>query len=146
MRDFDSIGIGDRAERTTAITAELVAGFADLTGDDNPVHLDEEYAKDTFFGRRVAHGMISASLIAALMGSELPGPGTIYLSQELRFMAPVFPGDVVTVALEVVEKVAASRKIRLTTTARKADGQIVIEGTAWVLLRTPRPSVRRQAP
>jgi 3-hydroxybutyryl-CoA dehydratase len=143
VRDFDSIEIGQSAERTTAITSDLIAGFADLTGDDNPVHLDDGYAAGTFFGRRVAHGMISASLLAALMGAELPGYGTIYLSQSLEFKAPVYPGDVVTARVSVLEKVAASRKVRLSTTASKADGQVVIDGTAWVMLRTARPSVRK---
>jgi 3-hydroxybutyryl-CoA dehydratase len=143
MRDFDSIEVGRSAERTTAITSELIAGFAALTDDDNPVHLDDDYARGTFFGRRVAHGMISASLMAALIGSELPGSGTIYLSQNLEFKAPVFPGDEVTVRLEVLEKIAASKKIQLRTTARNQAGQLVIDGTAWVLLRTPRPSIKK---
>jgi 3-hydroxybutyryl-CoA dehydratase len=142
VRDFESLEIGLFAERSTAVTSELIAGFADTTGDTNPVHLDDDYAAGTFFGCRVAHGMIAASLIAALLGTELPGPGTIYLSQSLEFKAPVFPGDVVTVRVEIEEKVAAARKIRLGTTARVGD-RLVVSGTAWVLLRLPRPSVAR---
>jgi 3-hydroxybutyryl-CoA dehydratase len=141
VRDFESLEIGQFAERTTTITSELIAGFASLTDDVNPVHLDDAYAAGTFFGRRVAHGMISASLLAALLGSELPGPGTIYLSQNLEFKNPVYPGDVVTVRVEVEEKQAPAKKIRLRTTAR-VGSKLVIDGTAWVLLRTPRPSIR----
>jgi acyl dehydratase len=143
VRDFAELRVGQSAERTTAVTAALIAAFAELTGDDNPVHLDEAYAANTFFGRAVAHGMISASLMAALMGTELPGPGTVYLSQNIEFKAPVFPGDEVTVRLEIEAIEPASKKVRLRTTARTRDGRQVIDGTAWVLLRPPRPSVRR---
>ncbi|MDR2443312.1 MAG: MaoC family dehydratase [Deltaproteobacteria bacterium] len=143
MKNFDEISIGQMAEKTTVITADLIAKFAELTEDANPVHLDETYAKGTFFGRRVAHGMIAASLQSALLGSELPGPGTIYLSQNLEFKAPVFPEDVVTVKLCVLEKDESSKKIKIRTTTTKQDGQIVIDGTAVVLLRTPRPSAKK---
>ena len=142
MRDFDELRIGQAVERTTAITSELISAFAKLTDDTNPVHLDDDYAAGTFFGRRVAHGMITASLMAALIGSELPGPGSVYLSQSLEFKAPVFPGDVVTVRLEIEELDPAAKKVRLRTTARNQSGRAVIEGTGWVLLRPPRPSAR----
>ncbi|MDR2456717.1 MAG: MaoC family dehydratase [Deltaproteobacteria bacterium] len=144
MRDFEELQIGQTAQKTTAITSDLIAKFAVLTGDVNQVHLDDEYARDTFFGRRVAHGMISASLIAALIGSELPGAGSIYLSQNLEFKAPVFPGDEVTVALEILEKDQASKKVRLRTLARNQEDKVVIDGMAWVLLRPPRPSLSRK--
>ena len=144
MRDFEEFEIGRFAEKTTAITSELIAQFASLTNDTNQVHLDDDYAASTFFGRRVAHGMISASLIAALIGSELPGPGSIYLSQNLEFKAPVFPGDEVTVRLEILEKMAESKKFKLKTTVRNQEGKIVLDGTAWVLLRRPRPSLGRK--
>jgi 3-hydroxybutyryl-CoA dehydratase len=144
VRDFEELQIGQTAQKTTAITSDLIAKFAVLTGDVNQVHLDDEYARDTFFGRRVAHGMISASLVAALIGSELPGAGSIYLSQNLEFKAPVFPGDEVTVTLEILEKDQASKKVRLRTLVRNQDDKVVIDGMAWVLLRPPRPSLSRK--
>jgi 3-hydroxybutyryl-CoA dehydratase len=138
MSRFEEIFVGQKAERSTAITVDLVRQFAEVTQDDNPVHLDEQYAqKNSFFKRCVAHGMISASLIASLMGTELPGFGTIYLGQNLEFKNPVFPGDTVTVKLEVLEKKEASKKIRLATTVVNQDGKVVIDGSAWVMLRLP---------
>ena len=84
---------GAKATRTQTITDEMVRSFATLTGDTNPVHLDEIYAATTRFGKRIAHGMLAASLISAALANDLPGPGTVYLSQSLQFKAPVYPGD-----------------------------------------------------
>jgi 3-hydroxybutyryl-CoA dehydratase len=139
MRTFEDLAIGETAERTTAITDELVAKFAALTGDINRVHLDDDYAATTFFGRRIAHGMISACLIGTLIGTELPGDGTIYLTQNVDFKAPVYPGDEVTVRLEIVEKIPETKKARLKTVVHNQDGKLVLDGTAWVLLRPPKP-------
>ncbi|MDR3205427.1 MAG: MaoC family dehydratase [Deltaproteobacteria bacterium] len=135
MTDFDSISLGQKAERSTLISAKLVADFAALTGDDNPVHLDEQYAAKSIFGRRVAHGMIASSLIASLMGSELPGWGTIYLGQNLEFRAPVFIDDTVTVSVEVLEKDDKTKRIKLKTQAVNQDGRLVINGQALVLYK-----------
>ncbi|MDR1655936.1 MAG: MaoC family dehydratase [Deltaproteobacteria bacterium] len=143
MRNFDEITIGQTAEKTTVITSELIEKFAEVTGDDNPVHLDDTYAANTFFGRRVAHGMIAASLQASLMGTVLPGHGTIYLSQKLEFKGPVYPQDSVTVKLEVLEKDESAKKIKLRTSAVKQDGVVVLDGVAEVLLRPPRPSLKQ---
>ncbi|MDR1109287.1 MAG: MaoC family dehydratase [Deltaproteobacteria bacterium] len=138
MARFEDIYVGQAAERTTAVTRELVRHFAEVTGDDNPVHLDEDFAAaGSFFRRCVAHGMISASLVAALLGSELPGHGTIYLSQSLEFKAPVFPGDSVTVRLEVLEKEEKTMKIKLRTSVSNQAGKQVIDGHCWVMLRLP---------
>lgn len=145
MRDFGELRIGQTVEKTTAITSELIAEFARLTDDTNQVHLDDGYAASTFFGRRVAHGMISASLIAALIGSELPGAGSIYLSQNLEFKGPVYPGDEVTVRLEIFELIDDSKKVGLKTTVKNQNDKLVLDGTAWVLLRPPRPSVRKKS-
>src|SRR5512147_2081652 len=92
---------GNKASRTTIITDEMIRAFANLTGDSNPVHLDDAYAATTPFGRRIAHGMIAAGLISATLANDLPGPGTVYLSQSLKFKSPVFPGDTITTTVEV---------------------------------------------
>ena len=91
-----SLNVGDKGSRTTVITDEMIHAFASLTGDTNPVHLDDAYASGTRFGRRIAHGMIAAGLISATLANDLPGPGTVYLSQSLQFKAPVYPGDTIT--------------------------------------------------
>src|SRR5918992_4164530 len=96
-----SFKVGDSAEISKTITDEDIRTFSELTGDRNPVHLDDEYAARTRFGRRIAHGMIAASLLSAVLANELPGHGTVYLSQTLRFNAPVFLGDTVTARVVV---------------------------------------------
>ncbi|MDR0355505.1 MAG: MaoC family dehydratase [Deltaproteobacteria bacterium] len=138
MPEFEEISVGQKAEKTTLVSKELISEFARVTLDDNPVHLDEAYAETgSYFKRCVAHGMIAASLVASLMGNELPGFGTIYLSQNLEFKRPVFPGDSVTVRLEVLEKKEASKRIRLATTVVNQHGKVVLDGEAWVMQRRP---------
>jgi len=129
-----SLQPGDKASRTTAITDEMIRLFADLTGDTNPVHLDDVYAAGTRFGRRIAHGMIAAGLISATLANDLPGPGTVYLSQTLQFKAPVFPGDSVTTTVEV-KKVRPDKPIVTLTTVCKNQGDVVVlEGEAVVMV------------
>jgi 3-hydroxybutyryl-CoA dehydratase len=124
---------GDDAEISKTVTDEDVRAFAELTGDRNPVHLDEEYAAGTRFGRRIAHGMLGASLISAVLANELPGRGTVYLSQTLRFTAPVFLGDTVT-ARVVVKSVREDKPIvTLETVCTNQRGERVVEGEAVVL-------------
>jgi acyl dehydratase len=126
--------VGDAAEVSKTITEEDVLAFAGLTGDRNPVHLDEEYAKSTRFGRRIAHGMLGASLISAVLANELPGRGTVYLSQTLRFTAPVFLGDTVT-ARVVVKAVREDKPVvTLETVCTNERGERVVEGEAVVLV------------
>ena len=96
-----SFKLGDKASRTQTITDEMIQSFANLTGDTNPVHLDDTYAAGTRFGRRIAHGMIAAGLISATLANDLPGPGTVYVSQTLEFKRPVYPGDTITTTVEV---------------------------------------------
>src|ERR1044071_9121735 len=93
--------IGDSAEVTKTIEQSDIDAFADLTGDHNPVHVDEEFAKTSRFGRRIAHGMLTASLISSVLANKLPGEGSVYLGQTLQFQAPVFPGDEVTARVTV---------------------------------------------
>ena len=128
-----SLQVGQSAEVSKTITDADIRAFAELSGDHNPVHLDDEYAAATRFGRRVAHGMLAASLLSAVLANELPGRGTVYLSQQLRFTAPVFPGDTVTARVTV--KVVREDKpvVTLETVCTNQHGQRVIEGEAVVL-------------
>jgi 3-hydroxybutyryl-CoA dehydratase len=128
-----TLAIGDKITRTQTITDETIRTFAELTGDTNPVHLDDEYAATTRFGRRIAHGMIAAGLISAALANDLPGPGTVYLSQSLNFKAPVYPGDTVTAIIEVKSLHANKPIATLSTTCINQDDVIVLEGEAVVL-------------
>jgi 3-hydroxybutyryl-CoA dehydratase len=128
-----SLKVGDSAEASRTITDEDIRAFAELTGDRNPVHLDDEYAAGTRFGRRIAHGMLGASLISALLANELPGSGTVYLSQSLRFAAPVYPGDTVTARVEVSRVREDKPIVTLETVCRNQRGELLIEGEAVVL-------------
>ena len=124
---------GDKTTRTKIISDDVIRSFAELTGDTNPVHLDDAYAAGTRFGRRIAHGMIAAGLISAALANDLPGPGTVYLGQTLQFKAPVYPGDTVTATVEV-KSVRADKPIAvLTTFCTNQDNVIVLEGEATVL-------------
>jgi 3-hydroxybutyryl-CoA dehydratase len=123
---------GDKASRTTTITDEMIRLFAHLTGDTNPVHLDEAYAAGTRFGRRIAHGMIAAGLISATLANDLPGPGTVYLSQTLQFKAPVYPGDTITTTVEVKTARPDKPILTLATTCKNQSDVLVLEGEAVV--------------
>lgn len=125
---------GDKTSRTTVITDEMIHAFANLTGDTNPVHLDDTYAAGTRFGRRIAHGMIAAGLISATLANDLPGPGTVYLSQTLQFKAPVFPGDTVTTTVEVKAVRPDKPIVTLVTICTNQEQKIVLEGEAVVLV------------
>jgi 3-hydroxybutyryl-CoA dehydratase len=129
-----SLKIGDQASRKTIITDEMIRLFADLTGDANPVHLDDSYAAGTRFGRRIAHGMIAAGLISATLANELPGPGTVYLSQALQFKAPVYPGDTITTSVEVKTVRPDKPIVTLGTVCRNQNDVVVLEGEAVVLV------------
>ena len=126
---------GDKASRSMTITDEVIYAFADLSGDHNPVHLDDEYAATTRFGRRIAHGMIAAGLISATLANELPGPGSVYLSQSLKFTAPVFPGDEVTATVEIIKVRPDKPIITLKTTCTNQDGELVLDGEAIILVK-----------
>ncbi|MDR2302706.1 MAG: MaoC family dehydratase [Deltaproteobacteria bacterium] len=139
MPKFEEIFVGQVAEKTTVVSKELIREFARITDDDNPIHFDEEYAKSgSFFRRCVAHGMISVSLISALVGSQLPGLGAIFLSQTFDFKAPVFPEDAVTARLEVLEKEEGSQKIKLKATVTNQKGVVVVDGNCLVMQRLPK--------
>lgn len=125
---------GDKASRTTAITDEMIRAFAGLTGDTNPVHLDDAYAAGTRFGRRIAHGMIAAGLISATLANDLPGSGTVYLSQTLQFKAPVYPGDRITTTVEVKSVRLDKPIVTLGTVCKNQNDKVVLEGEAVVLV------------
>lgn len=130
---FADINIGDRASMTKTIIESDIYTFAGITGDFNPVHINEEFAKTTIFQTRIAHGMLSAGLISAVLGTSLPGANTIYLKQSLNFIAPVKVGDTVTATVEVIEKIEAKHRILLKTTAINQHNCVVTEGQATVL-------------
>lgn len=126
--------IGASASRTKTFSDEDVRAFARISTDTNPVHLDDSYAVTTRFGRRIVHGMLTAGLISAVLGNDLPGPGTIYLSQSLQFKAPVYVGDTVTATVEVTAIREGRGIVTLATTCTRQDGTVVISGEAVVLV------------
>jgi len=131
MRYFEDLYLGMRETLMKTVMDSDVVGFARLSGDDNPIHLCDVYAASTRFGQRVAHGLYTASLISAVLGTRLPGPGAVYRSQTLNFHVPVLIGDVVTVTVEVVELIPEGRKVRLACEA-SVDGRVVLDGEAVV--------------
>lgn len=132
-----TLQVGDAAALTKTITDADIRAFAALTGDYNPVHLDDEYAASTRFGRRIAHGMLSAGLLSAVLANKLPGRGTVYLSQSLRFVAPVYPGDTVTARVTVTEIRPDKPIVTLETVCTNQHAEAVIKGEAVVLLTGP---------
>ena len=127
--------VGDTAEITRTIEQADVQAFADLTGDHNPIHVDESFAKTTRFGRRIAHGMLTASLISSVLASKLPGEGSVYLGQTLHFVAPVFPGDEITARVTVREIREDKPVLKLETLCLNQRGDVVIRGEATVYIR-----------
>ncbi len=130
---FAEIQIGDTAEMSRTITAAMVDAFAETTGDYNPVHVDEEFAKTTMFKERIAHGMLSASLVSAVLGTRLPGMNTVYLKQELTFKRPVKIGDTITATVEVLEKNEKRSWLTLRTTVKNQDNVLILDGQATVM-------------
>lgn len=128
-----TLKVGMTASRTKTITAQDIELFAQASGDSNPVHLDDEYAATTIFKRRIAHGMLTASLISAVLANDLPGPGTIYLSQSLQFKAPVYPGDAITATVQLTKYREDKRIATFHTTCAKQDGTLVLDGEAVVI-------------
>jgi len=123
---------GQTASRTSTISDEMIRSFAEVTGDTNPVHIDDAYAAGTQFGRRIAHGMLAAGMISATLANDLPGPGTIYLGQTLKFRLPVFPGDTITATVEVLSVRPDKPIVTLSTVCINQDGKTVLEGEAVV--------------
>lgn len=125
--------VGDTASLAKTITDEDIQRFASLSGDDNPLHLDDEYAAGTRFGGRIAHGMLGASLISAVLGTKLPGTGAIYLSQTLKFLAPVRPGDTIVARATITQIKEGKPIITLQTSCENQRHEQLITGEAVVL-------------
>lgn len=140
-RTFDEIEPGESAALERTLTWEDIELFAVMSGDVNPAHVDEEYARSDIFHAIVAHGMWGASLISTLLGTRLPGPGTIYLGQTLSFRHPVIIGDTLTVSVTVTSKDPRRGRVMLECRCVNQRGETVIEGTATVL--APTEKVRR---
>ena len=131
---FDELSVGARATMEHTVTSAMLVAFADLTGDHNPVHLDDAFAKTTRFGGRIAHGMLGGGFISATIATRLPGPGTVYLGQSLRFLRPVRIGDTVTTTVEVLELVPEKKRAKLATRCVNQQGETVIDGEATVMV------------
>lgn len=128
--------VGQSAEMTKVFTEEDVFLFAGITGDRNPVHISKEYAASTRFGERIAHGLLTAGVLSAVIGMKLPGPGCLYMSQTLSFLAPVRIGDEVTARVEIVE-VISEKRLRLKTQCFNQRKELVLDGEAVIV--PPRP-------
>ncbi len=128
---FEDVSIGMRESYAKEVKSSDVVGFAEISGDRNPIHLSEHFAAKTPFGGRIAHGLYTASLISAVIGTRLPGPGAIYISQTLRFLAPVRIGDTVVATVEVVELIEKGRRATLSCRCSVGD-TVVLEGEAVV--------------
>lgn len=131
-KTYSQINVGDTASFEKTVSESDVYLFAGITGDMNPAHINEEAMKNSSFGGRIAHGILTAGFISAVLGMQLPGPGTIYLSQQLNFKAPVKIGDTVKAVAEVIEKLEKGR-VRLKTTCQTQAGVVVLEGEALVI-------------
>lgn len=128
---FEDLSVGQSASLMRTVMDADLHLFAEVSGDSNPLHVDETFAAQSLFGQRIAHGMFTASLVSALLGTRLPGPGAIYLSQTLQFLGPVRIGDVVSARVEILELVPTRRRARLFCEC-VCDGRTVLEGEAWV--------------
>jgi 3-hydroxybutyryl-CoA dehydratase len=131
-KSIDELKVGDVAEFAKTVTETDIYLYAGITGDFNPAHVNEAYAKTTFFKTRIAHGMLTAGFISAIIANQLPGPGTIYLKQDLSFLAPVHMGDTITGRVEVIELNVEKNRVRLKTTCSNQDGVMVISGEGLV--------------
>lgn len=131
------VAVGSSKTIRERITDRMVRDFAELSGDKNPIHLDDAFAKGSRFGRRIAHGMITAALVSRALATELPGPGTVYLGQTLKFTAPVYIDEEVEIVLTVTSVRADKPIAKISTMCKKVDGgETVLEGEATVLLPT----------
>ncbi|MGO4886932.1 MaoC family dehydratase [Anaerobacillus sp. MEB173] len=134
-KPYAQIQVGEQATLSKTITNEDVFEFARITGDVNPIHLDDEFAKKTFFKERIAHGMLTSGYISAILGTKLPGTNSVYLSQDLTFKAPVKIGDTITVIAEVIQKRDDKRLITLQTNVFNQENKKVVEGKATIMKR-----------
>ncbi len=134
-KTVQEIKVGDSAQFSKTISESDVYSFAGVTGDMNPVHINVEYAGETVFGKRIAHGILAIGFISNVLGTQLPGPGAIYLEQTCRFLKPVFIGDTITATVEVLEKDDAKNRVRLRTYCTNQRNEITLEGEALMMPR-----------
>ncbi len=130
---LEDLSVGMSSTYSKTVTDSDIVKFAEVSGDTNPLHLDDAFAKTTRFKERIAHGMLSAGFISTILGTQLPGPGSIYMSQSLRFKAPVRIGDTVTARAEIIDIRADKKRVTLATTCT-VGGEVVIEGEALVMV------------
>lgn len=130
---LEDLTIGQSASFAKTITEADILGFSGVSGDTNPVHINQEYAEGTMFKGRIAHGMLAASLISAVIGTKMPGPGSIYISQSLAFKAPVRIGDTVTAKVTIVEIISERKRIRLACECT-VKGAVVLDGEAVIMV------------
>lgn len=130
---IQEIQVGDVSTFTKTVTEADITLYAGLSGDFNPAHVNAVDAGKGMFGQRIAHGMLSAGFISTVLGTQLPGPGTIYMGQELRFVKPVFIGDTVTAVCTVVERIEEKNRLKLETVVKNQNGENVITGFATVM-------------
>ena len=140
---FEDLALGMRETYAKTVKSSDVVGFAEITGDRNPIHLSEHFAAKTPFKNRIAHGLYTASLISAVIGTRLPGPGAIYISQTLNFLSPVKIGDTVEAAVEIIELVSERQRVRLSCICMVGD-VTVLKGEAWV--KVPRRDDQEREP
>jgi 3-hydroxybutyryl-CoA dehydratase len=132
---YDELFIGQKADFQKTITAEDIVQFAEISGDANPLHMDEEYAKGTIFKARIAHGLISAGFISGILGNIMPGHGTIWVRQQFDFLAPVYIGDTITATVEIIEKLEG-KKVRIKAVCVNQNNLAVLAGEG--IVSTPR--------
>jgi len=125
------LSVGQKASRTVTLTSEHVKSFAELSGDYNPLHFDEEFAAGTKFGKLVVQGGLTTGLLHALVAMDMPGPGTVFLSQNWKFIAPVFIGDRITATAEILSLHAEKPVTQLGLIVKRQDDEVVLEGEAW---------------
>jgi len=133
-----NLSVGQKASRTLTFTEEHVKGFAQLSGDYNPLHFDEEFAAGTKFGRLVVQGGLTTGLLHALVAMDMPGPGTVFLSQNWKFTAPVFIGDTITAEAEILSVHKTKPVTQLKMIVKRQDGETALEGDAWCYTFTPK--------
>lgn len=134
VKGFSEFEIGDAAWARRTITEADLVNFAGISGDFNPIHTDEEFAKETIFKGRIAHGSFTASFISNVLGNQLPGPGGIYVRQDLKFLAPVRVGDTISTLVEIIEKVEEKKRLILKTVCTNQDGKDVLAGEAELMI------------
>ena len=132
-KSVQELKIGDSVEFSKTVTEADIEWMGKATGDFNPIHFDEAYAQKTQFKGRIAHGVLSLGLLSHVLGNLLPGYGTIYLSQEAKFLAPVRIGDTITARVEVIEIIPEKNRVKLRTTCVNQDGKEVVDGMAWAM-------------